>query len=63
VKKSTYTVVELGRRNVNYIEFVTTETKFMQPEDHAYNLILKGISNIPIWLQKRALLTHAFKIF
>jgi len=33
-------------KNLNYIEFVAIETNDMQPVEHAYNSILKGISNI-----------------
>jgi len=33
-------------KKLNYIEFVVLETNFMQPVEHANNLILKGISNI-----------------
>jgi len=33
-------------KQINYFEFVAIETNFLQLVEHAYNLILKGISNI-----------------
>jgi len=33
-------------KNPDYFKFVAMETNFMQPVEHAYNLILKGILTI-----------------